>query len=198
MRELSPSGRQAINNIAQRHRFSVDAVLSMLDAVMQGNGSMAQFNHPEFGGYGQWMKGGMTMVADTSNRALQERVDALCSDLTRLVASEPGLVRRGSLVPEECDWWPAELGSPTSTGAQNNVRYAYFSHARRLAVEVEGRVRVYDTLDHRIGSFSQQQSRSGSLSFFSQHGRVDLASLPVISTNGVPQSAGTPVSGKAP
>jgi hypothetical protein len=32
--------------------------MSMLQSVMDGNGTMAQFNHPEFGGAGQWMQGG--------------------------------------------------------------------------------------------------------------------------------------------
>jgi hypothetical protein len=66
------------------------------------------------------------------------------------------------------------------------VRYAYFAQARRLAIELNGTVTVYDTLDHQIGGFSQQQSHGGSLSFSSQYGLVDVASLPVISVNGAP------------
>jgi hypothetical protein len=50
MRQLSPTGNQAINDLAQRHGFSSDAVLSMLQSVINGHGSMAQFNHPDFGG----------------------------------------------------------------------------------------------------------------------------------------------------
>jgi len=33
----------------------------MLFAVLAGNGSMAQFDHAEFAGSGQWMQGGMIM-----------------------------------------------------------------------------------------------------------------------------------------
>jgi hypothetical protein len=40
---------------------STDAVRAMLEAVRLGNGTMAQFSHPEFGGRGQWIAGGMTM-----------------------------------------------------------------------------------------------------------------------------------------
>jgi hypothetical protein len=89
---------------------------------------------------------------------------------------------------------PADLGQPTSTGAQNDVRYAYFAPTRRLAIEVNGRVTVYDTLDHQIGGFSQQQSTGASLTFSSQHGLVDVASLPVLSVDGVPRhgAAATP------
>lgn len=78
------------------------------------------------------------------------------------------------------DWWPDDLRWPNSTGAQNNVRYAYFAQAHRLAIDLGGRVTVYDTLDHDIGGFGQQQSGSGSLSFNSQYGLVDVATLPVV------------------
>lgn len=235
MRQLSPSGQQAINDIAQRHGFSVDATLSMLDSVINGNGSMAQFNHPEFAGSGQWMRGGMTMVSDMFNNYLKGRVDALCFELSNLVANQPDLTRSGSFQSQSQnggrnqgqeqtsrggygvsqqqggggfgaaslfvppapgtsgDWWPSDLRWPNSTGAQNGVRYAYFAQARRLAIDVGGTVTVYDTLDHQIGGFSQQQSVGGTLSFSSQYGLIDVASLPVVSSNGEPpRSPATP------
>ncbi|MDM0114116.1 SHOCT domain-containing protein [Variovorax sp. J22R133] len=223
MRQLSPAGQQVINDIAQRNGFSVDATLSMLDSVINGNGSQAQFNHPEFSGSGQWMRGGMIMLSDMFNNYLKGRVDGLCNDLSNLVASQPDLVRTGSFqsqsqgngynsgqaqtsygggnsqqqgsggfganslfVPGTSnDWWPSDLRFPNSTGAQNGVRYAYFAQARRLAIEVNGRVTVYDTLDHQIGGFGQQQSYGATLSFNSQYGLIDVASLPVISVDGV-------------
>jgi hypothetical protein len=223
MQQLSPAGQQAINDVAQRHGFSFDAVATMLDAVIRGNGSMAQFNHFEFSGSGQWMSGGMTMVSDMFNNQLKGRVDSLCTELANLVANQPGLVQQGSFqsqsqngggagtwqnqsaavtpsftgssqtaqgaaslfVPAGPDWWGPDLRWPNSTGAQNNVRYAYFAQARRLAIEVGGRVTVYDTLDHNIGGFSQQQGGSGTLSFNSQYGLVDVGSLPVVSVDGV-------------
>ena len=46
MRQLSPAGQQAVNDIAQRHGFSTQAVESMLESVINGNGSMAHFSHP--------------------------------------------------------------------------------------------------------------------------------------------------------
>jgi Short C-terminal domain len=225
MRQLSPAGEQAVNDLARRHGFSAEAVATMLDAVMSGNGAMAQFSHSEFGGSGQWMRGGMTMLGDMFNNSLKARVDALCFELSGLIASQPGLIQTGSVqsqsqggqqqsglaggtpqsgtgspvglfVPAQGsgasgEWWPGELGWPNSTGAQNNVRYAYFAQSRRLAIEVNGTVTVYDTLDHQIGGFSQQQSQGGSVAFSSQHGPVDLGSLPVVSVNGVPPPAAT-------
>jgi hypothetical protein len=235
MRQLSPQGQQTLNDIAQRHGFSFDATLSMLESVINGNGSMAQFNHPEFSGSGQWMRGGMTMVSDMFNNYLKGRVDNLCSELSNLIANQPDLLRSGSFQSQSQggshhnqiqashsggdlqspgdngfganslfvppapgtsgDWWPADLRWPNSTGAQNNVRYAYFAQARRLAIEVNGSVTVYDTLDHQIGGFSQQQSVGGTLSFSSQYGLIDVASLPVVSRDGMAVQAPAPVSG---
>lgn len=234
MRQLSPSGQQAINDIAQRHGFGFDATLSMLESVINGNGSMAQFNHPEFAGSGQWMRGGMIMVSDMFNNYLKGRIDGLCNELSNLVANQPDLIRSGSFQSQSQggygtgqqqgnygggqqqqngagpmgpvslfvppapgtsgDWWPGDLRWPNSTGAQNDVRYAYFAQARRLAIEVNRHVTVYDTLDHQIGGFSQQQSIGGSLSFNSQYGLIDVASLPVVSIDGIAQAAPSPVS----
>ena len=73
------------------------------------------------------------------------------------------------------------LGVPSSLGAQNEVRYAYFPATRRLAIDINGKVTVYDTQDHQISGLSQQQPGSGSLSFSSQLGGVDVSRLPVVS-----------------
>ena len=186
MQTLSPTDQKTIDELAERHGFSREAVMSMLKSLARGHGTMAQFDHPEFGGAGQWMDGGMTMLSDMFNRSLKGRVDALCADLSKLVANNPAWAEPVSLfIPADSSvsrqWWPVDLGVPNATGAQNNVRYAYFAEPRRLAIELDGKLTIYDTLDHQIGSVSQQQSRAGTLSFHSQHGLVDVASLPVVS-----------------
>jgi hypothetical protein len=222
MKQLTPEGQQIINDIAQRYNFSSDAVFSLLLSVINGNGSMAQFNHPEFGGSGQWMRGGMIMLGDMFNNGLKNSVGGLCQELANLVANQPNLIQSGSFqsqnqgsqqqnntsgnqqsqnnsgstspvslfVPPPAgssgNWWPAGLQFPNSTGAQNNVRYAYFATIRRLAIEVNGQVTLYDTLDHQIGGFSQQQSVGGSITFTSQYGLVDVNTLPIISIDNVP------------
>jgi hypothetical protein len=227
MNQLTPEGQQIINNIAQRYNFSPDAVFSMLQSVINGNGSMAQFNHREFGGSGQWMKGGMIMLGDMFNNGLKNSVGGLCQELSNLIANQPGLIQSGSFqsqnqgtqqqsnfngnysnlgsqqqnssgstgavslfVPPPAgssgNWWPAGLQFPNSTGSQNNVRYAYFATIRRLAIEANGHVTLYDTLDHQIGGFSQQQSVGGSITFTSQFGLIDVNTLPVISIDNVP------------
>ncbi len=196
MQQLTPEGRHAIEDIAQRQGFSVDAVLSMLQAVMNGNGSMAQFNHPEFGGSGQWMHGGMTMVGDMFNNMLKARVDALCCELAGLLASRPLFSPSPTdpggpsvFVTGTGHWWPQELGTPSSSGSQNEVRYAVFPATRRLAIEIQGRVTVYDTLDHQIGGVSQQQGGASSLIFSSQYGQVQVSELPVVSGGSAPVAA---------
>ena len=89
MMELTPDGRRVVDELAQRHGVSGDAVLTLLRAVAAGNGTSAQFNHPELGGMGQWSQGGMVMVGDMFNNALKHRVDLLCSELAALVRSQP-------------------------------------------------------------------------------------------------------------
>lgn len=81
MQGLTDSGAQAVQGLAQRYGVSVDAVLALPSAVSAGGGSMAQFYHPELGGGGQWMQGGMTMVGDMFNGRLQSTVSGLCSEL---------------------------------------------------------------------------------------------------------------------
>src|SRR5271169_3970317 len=61
--------------------------MTLLQALVNSNGSMAQFNHSELGGGGQWMRGGMTMVGDMFNYGLKSKVDGLCSELSQLLPS---------------------------------------------------------------------------------------------------------------
>jgi hypothetical protein len=52
-------------------------------------------------------------------------------------------------------WWPDELGQPSSSGSQNNMRYAFFSEARRLLIEKQGNLTTYDSGDHQISGMQQ-------------------------------------------
>jgi len=196
MPRLTEEAQKVVEDVAARHGISADAVTHMLLAVSAGHGTQAQFNHPELGGMGQWSQGGMTMVGDMFNNALKARVDSLCADLSDIVQSHSlfsspissqsqsqgaGLGASGvSLFVEETPEWPAELGQPSSVGTQNDVRYAYFPEKRRLAIKVGGRIRVYDTGEHRIAGFGQAQGGGQSLSFTSQFGLVRVSDLPVV------------------
>src|SRR5206468_904440 len=59
----------------------------------------------------------------------------------------------------------------------------------RLAIELNGHLTVYDTLDHQISGVSQQQGRGGSLTLTSQHGTVSVSTLPVVSVDGLQTKA---------
>lgn len=216
---LSEAGQNVVRQMAQKHGVSEDAAAHMLMAIQNGNGTMAQFNHPEFGGSGQWMRGGMTMVSDLFNNQLKYRVDGICNDLSNEIlnnqltpyaassqsqsqsggynhqtqANGVGFGQNNLFAPDpNANWWPQDLGSPSATGSQNNVSYAYFSYARRLAVKTGRDVWVYNTLDHNIGGFGQQQGVGGSITFSSQYGTVNLSTLPVVSRNGVTQENPAP------
>lgn len=206
MAKLTQAGQDIVQNLANQHGFSIDAVTHMFFAVLNGNGSMAQFNHPEFGGSGQWMQGGMLMLGDMFNSYLKGRVDSLCYDIAAILANQPNLLQTGSfqsqsqgninnnttigaignnnlLIPDaNQNWWPQTLGMPSALGSQNNMHYAYFANSHRLAVKTNNEVWVYDTLDHQIGGFSQQQGMGSDILFTSQYGTVNLNTLPVISS----------------
>ena len=176
--------RQTVLELANRYGFGVEAVAVLLDAVRAGQGRMAQFGHREFGGSGQWMRGGMTMVSNLSDASLKERVRTLCEEIARrsdsLTATAPPPATEANVVGDGPDWWPAALGRPNSAGSQNGMRYAYFAAPHRLAIDEGAGIKLYDTLDHRIGGIAQQQSRGSSLRFTSQHGDVDVAHLPLL------------------
>ncbi|EKV31823.1 hypothetical protein C882_3574 [Caenispirillum salinarum AK4] len=203
MPDLTPEGRRAVAEAANRHGVSQDAAAAALRALAAGQGTLAQFNHPELGGMVQWAQGGMVMIGDMFNNALKARVDALCQDLSARLRTatlvEPPAWSVATGGGGGGGWWPQDLGQPSSAGSQNDLRYALFPARQRLAVERNGRVTVYDTGDHVITGFGQQQQGGGgSATFTSQHGTVRLEALPVVSGGGGGGEAGAPAAGAAP
>ena len=156
MLELTTEARQIVQNLAGAHGVSANAIEVLLHALAAGNGTQAQFNHPELGGMGQWSQGGMIMIGDMFNHGLKYRVSQLCDELSGLMRhramfvppptqsqfpSQPGgasLFVQGSGFGS---WWPADLGSPAASGSQNDMSYAYFPLSRRLAIRLGGTVR---------------------------------------------------------
>ena len=207
MHGLTPEGLRAVEEIAARNGMSTEAAASMLRALVQGGGTQAQFNHPDLGGMGQWSQGGMIMVGDMFNQNLKYRVDALCTELAALLRQQPQVFEQPRATQSQSQgngaslfvsgtggsgsWWPAELGSPNSTGAQNDLRYAWFQGTKRLAIQQGGRLRVYDTGNHLISGFGQQQGSDQSLTFSSQFGVVRVADLPEITTEAPARPAET-------
>jgi hypothetical protein len=213
MPELTPEGRQFVQNLANAHGVSPEAVEVLLQAVAAGGGTQAQFNHPELGGMGQWSQGGMIMIGDMFNQGLKYRVSQLCDAISGQLRSQTLFAPPPAPSQSQYqgggagvsffvqgsgfgNWWPAELGSPSSSGAQNDLRYAWFPSTRRLAIQQGGETRIYDTGDHNIGGVSQQQSGDQSLTFTSQYGLVRVADLPLVSPSS--QAALAPQAPPAP
>ncbi|KQT49243.1 hypothetical protein ASG52_09765 [Methylobacterium sp. Leaf456] len=172
MSEDTAERRANLAAVAERHGVSVDVVQHLARALEAGHGNMAQFDHPDLGGLGQWSRGGMIMVGRMNDHALKARVDALC---TELAATLPPPETHG--LPGAGNWWPEGLGVPSSVGAQDGTRYAFFPTSRRLAVETGGRIRLYDLGDRELTGVSQQQSGTGSFRFSGPAGSFALSDL---------------------
>jgi len=215
---LTPEGLRAVEDIAARNGVGTEAAATLLRALVQGGGTQAQFSHPELGGMGQWSQGGMIMVGDMFNQGLKYRVDALCNELSALLRQQSVFLPVPQAAQSQsqsngnhngngvslfvsgagASWWPAELGSPNSTGAQNDLRYAWFQGTQRLAIQQGGRLRVYDTGNHLISGFGQQQGNDQSITFVSQFGVVRVADLPEITAETPHPAEATPSEPPAP
>ncbi|HEX4768730.1 MAG TPA: hypothetical protein VH414_20880 [Lichenihabitans sp.] len=173
--------------------MSEAAVRALWEALVAGGGRQAQFSHADLGGMGQWSHG-MVQIGDMSNDALKAKVSAACADLVQTAAEGrdrpasgqcqekndgSGTGRTAATPPREA-WWPGDLGRPASVGAQDRSRYAIFPETRRLAVERDGHVTIYDTGAHRIFGVSQQQSTCSAIAFTSQTGPVMLDALRIV------------------
>ncbi|MDP4021640.1 SHOCT domain-containing protein [Methylobacterium sp. NEAU 140] len=164
------SGLQAM---ADRHGVGIDAVRHLVHALERGGGTMAQFDHPDLGGMGQWFAGGMTMVGRMFDDGLKARVNALCNELAAALPAG-GFSEATPVASGRGEWWPADLGRPSSSGSQNGLRYAYFPESRRLAVDSGAGVALYDTGEHSISGVSQA---NGVLGFTGPGGAVALDRL---------------------
>lgn len=183
---VTPEAERAIADIAARHGLSREAVLAMLFAVNDGGGTMARFSIPELGGAGVWLPNGMTVVTNMFDHELKARVNALCTELSELLAtttvfppSAPNSIAGYSVGA----WWPVELGVPSISGGRNECRYAIFPSIRRLAVQIYGATRLFDTNGHRVETIVQRHGHGfESIEFVSQYGIFAISSLPEVPT----------------
>ncbi|MGA9955032.1 MAG: hypothetical protein WBQ22_17535, partial [Bradyrhizobium sp.] len=149
---MSANDGDLIDRLAKKHSVSPAAVQVVLAALRSGGGRMAQFSHADFGGMSQWSTG-MSMVGDMFNTQLKAKLDALCSDIAAhldTAESAGGARPEGDEVSYRSqtrseDWWPAGLGRPAAVGAQNDLRYAVFPETRRLVIDDQGTISIYDT-----------------------------------------------------
>ena len=181
-----------VSAAARQHGLSEAAGQVLFDALVRGGGHQAQFSHPELGCMGQW-SGGMVQIGDMFNDALKAKVGGFCQDLSAAAQAtraerpapeaelrSPGAKSSPWAVRTMDRWWSANLGDASSTGAQNGMSYACFPDKHRLAISRDGAVTVYDTGEHRLSGFSQQQSGTGTMRFTGQDGPVAIDSFTVV------------------
>lgn len=179
-----------IATIARKHQLPEDAVATALDALRRGGGGMAQFSHPAFGGTAQWSRGGMSMIGDMFDSGKKAQFEAMMADLAKAVSDgaptdnapsrPPGAAPRSEGSRSGSNWWTGDFGAPSSSGSQNEMRYAFFPGSHRLVVDDGQTQTTYDTGDLTITGVSQQQGGSRSLSFRSQNGPVALDQLSIV------------------
>ena len=170
----------SIEEIAARHGFSGDAGRAAYAALQAGGFSQAQFSHPELGGMGQWMSGGMMMIGDMFNDNLKWRVGSLLSELSQHREPQPAMAPpQGNWgFAQSGNWWPSELGSPASSGSQNDMAYAWFPASRRLLLKLSGDVFAFETGDLSIYGVQQQQgSGMSSIVLNTSNGPMNLLGL---------------------
>ena len=78
----------SFSDIATRTGLSEPAVRASYEALVCGRGMQAQFDHPDLGGMGQWMRGGMVMVGDMFNSVLAAKVSQACELLAEAAAND--------------------------------------------------------------------------------------------------------------
>jgi hypothetical protein len=156
---------KTLQTLAERYGVSVGAVQALAQALHDSHGRAAQFNHPELGGMGQWMPG-MVMVGDMFNTALKARVNGLCTDLLALMSgAAAGELHHneavfGKIDTEHLAEPDAMSGeAPTLSGAQNDLRYAYFARVGHLRVQQGDTTRIYNVKGRTISGLSTQNGR---------------------------------------
>lgn len=83
---MSDDMQAKLRALAARYGVSLGAVEVLAAALKVSGGKLAQFNHPELGGMGQWMPS-MIMLGDMFNVSLRARVDALATELAAISAA---------------------------------------------------------------------------------------------------------------
>jgi len=174
--------------LAERYNVSVDAVYNLAEALQCGEGRMAQFNHRDLGGAGQWMPG-MVMVGDVFNNQLKTKVNALCENLLRVLSETPTRPMEPITPPgfewgnydDGRRWWPEQLGRPDASGGQNRVKFAFFRAKNRLLVNQNGHFLAYDTSGYLVNGVSQRQ-RNGieEIKLSTTSGIIDVNILKIV------------------
>lgn len=158
-----------IATLAEQYGFSEPAVRHLFEAIAEGGGDMALFDHPELQGPGQWMRGGLLLTTTPADRVFNNRIEALCNALSGLYRRQSDAAasshRRVDANARAWDttasaqqrWWPSDWGEPAASGALGNYGYAFFDGAQRLAIRHGDDVALYETGGHHITGIAHAQ-----------------------------------------
>ena len=155
--------------MAARYHLSLELLRQLWIGLQMSGGRQVQFNHPEFGGAGQWTPG-KPVVSDIFNKSLKNKVDQVCTELATLL-EQPA---ERSLSPDH-----AQYGNPFLKGVQNHVEYAYYPAARRLVVSDSRGRTVYDTASHQITGIAAI-SVTANLVFLTPMGTISTQDLKTV------------------
>lgn len=164
-------------DIAARHNLSPAAVEALAQALSRGGGMEAQFNHPDLGGKGHWIPGDIA-IEDANNRVLKNRISRVCEEL----AARYRTVSVPAVTTRQSRWWDAAYGRADLSGEIAGVRYAFFRATRRLLVQREDTIQIYDTGDHTLIALLTDSSEAAeSLVFETEGGSVQVRDLSPVS-----------------
>ena len=188
--KMSANDGDLVDRMAKKHSVSPAAVQVVLAALRsEGAAGWPSSATPTSGGMfavvARHVHGGRHVQHATqcqAGRALQRPrgPSGHCRKTAGGVHPEGDEVSYRSQTRSE-DWWPAGLGRPAAVGAQNDLRYAVFPETRRLVIDDQGTISIYDTGSHRIFGVAQAQNADRTLTFTSQDGLVRIANLPRVS-----------------
>jgi hypothetical protein len=77
-------------------------------------------------------------------------------------------------------WPPGNLRRPTISGANGTLKFAFFADKRRLLVESEGTLQIFDCGMHQIREVGEILGERPALEFISQDGRHPICELKLL------------------
>jgi hypothetical protein len=81
---------------------------------------------------------------------------------------------------EQLKWWEESLGEPAASGSQGGARFAFFPDKKLLLIERAGKIQLFDSAEHSIGSVVQVH-RGKAFAFTSDQGPINLDDLKLLS-----------------
>ena len=106
------------------------------------------------------------------NVAVKQKVDRFCTELSAWVRTQPKEEHK------KASSSLTDSSTATFKGSQNNSHYAYHASDKRLVIENNGKITLYDTTGYPLTGVQQSQDGSGKhLSFTYPGGTVQVIDL---------------------